>query len=369
MHPLNRAEIVTIAGLAATAVAAGTIAIAQQTIKKGASGQTATRASGNAELAAPLRSLLVERQWMNTRPLAVADIRGKVVLVNFWTYSCINSLRTLPYLRAWAERYRDRGLVVVGVHAPEFAFEHDSGNVRSALALLNLGYPIVLDNGFDIWRGFGNKAWPGFYLVDAKGQVRHRAFGEGDYEVSERLIQRLLTEADGHAATNDVGEIVGVGAQAAPDWDNIRSPETYIGYAQAHNFASDGGMRRDKSFVYRAESTPLTNQWSLSGTWTVGSEFAAADRTSGAIAFRFHARDLHLVLAPPGDGHSVRFRLTIDGKPPGSDHGADTDPNGWGTVKEPRMYQLVRQSGQISDRNFRIEFLSAGVRAYAFTFG
>lgn len=287
--------------------------------------------------------------------------------MNFWTYSCINSLRVLPYLRAWQAKYGDR-LVVIGVHTPEFGFEKDAANVRTAVASLGVNYPVVMDSDFSIWRAFGNQGWPGFYFIGADGRVRHEKLGEGDYDQSEQVIRTLLTEA-GKAPAGGLADVHGTGAEAAPDWQHLGSPETYIGHRQAQNFVSPGGFFRDSSHAYRAAASLSRNQWSLAGNWTVGGEFAALDRPGGRIAYRFHARDLHFVLSPGASAQPVRFRITIDGAAPGADHGVDVDAEGQGTVREARMYQLVRQAGPIGDRTFEIEFLDPGARAYVFTFG
>jgi cytochrome c biogenesis protein CcdA/thiol-disulfide isomerase/thioredoxin len=316
----------------------------------------------------PVGAVFGTRQWLNTPPLRPEALRGKVVLVNFWTYSCINCLRVLPHVRAWSEKYKDRGLVVIGVHTPEFAFEKDVANVQKATAQLGVRYPVAIDNDFAIWRAFGNRAWPALYFVGADGRVRHQAFGEGDYDQSERLIQQLLSEANGTRVAAPIVTTNGQGAQAEADRRNLGSGETYIGYAQAQNFASPGGAQEDLSSRYRAAPSLSLNHWSLDGVWTIGGEFATLGAKSGSIAHRFHARDLHLVLAPP-KGRVVRFRVTIDGAAPGANHGADVDAAGWGQVREDRLYQLVRQQGAVADRTFRIEFFDAGVRAYAFTFG
>jgi thiol-disulfide isomerase/thioredoxin len=316
-----------------------------------------------------LRVLLEARQWLNTPPLGVDALRGRVVVVNFWTYSCINCLRTLPYLRAWSARYRDRGLVVVGVHTPEFAFERDVANVSRATAALDVGYPVVIDSDFAIWRAFHNDAWPAFYFIGTDGRVHDRVRGEGDYDQAERLIQRLLSEADGMPPPGESATVDGVGAQAAPDVDDLRSPETYLGTAQATGFASPGGAEEDVPRLYRSIAALPLNRWGLAGVWTIGREFAASNDAPGSITYRFHARDLHLVMAPPSSGRAVRFRVTIDGAPPGADHGFDVDAEGWGRVQDARLYQLVRQSGPVVDRTFMIEFFDAGVRAYSFTFG
>ena len=320
-------------------------------------------------LSDPERALLGAGQWLNTTPLRADDFRGRVVLVNFWTYSCINSLRALPYVRAWAAKYKDRGLVVIGVHTPEFGFEKDVDNVRRANAALGVSYPVVLDSDYAIWQAFGNEAWPAVYFIDADGRVRGRVLGEGGYDQSERLIQQLLSEAHGAPVGGGIAPVVGSGPEAAPDLKDLRSEETYVGYAKASNFVSTEGVGHDVQRLYRAAPALQLNQWSLAGLWTVGGEFATLNNAPGAIRYRFHARDLHLVLALSSQGHPIRFRVTIDGAPPGADHGSDVDARGWGSVQDPRMYQLVRQKGPVADRTFEIQFLDAGVRAYVFTFG
>lgn len=331
--------------------------------------KTAHAATSASPLSGPLRSLLGAPQWLNTQPLQAEDLQGKVVVVNFWTYSCINCLRSLPHIRAWAERYKDQGLVVIGVHTPEFAFEKNVANVSKASASLGVTYPVAIDNNFGVWRAFSNQAWPALYFIGADGRIRHRVLGEGHYEQSEQLIQKLLSESSNAPVSKKIIAVDGEGPQAAPDIRNLRSPETYIGYRQANNFSSPGGIAEDTSRLYRAASTLTLNRWSLAGVWTVGSEFASLNDTPGSIRHRFHARDLHLVLGPSTQGHPIRFRITIDGAPPVTNHGSDVDAEGWGTVREERLYQLVRQSGTVNDRTFEIEFYDAGVRAYAFTFG
>ena len=290
--------------------------------------------------------------WLNSEPLTAADLRGRAVLVDFWTYSCVNWLRTLPYLSAWDERYRDRGLVVVGVHAPEFGFEHDLDNVRRAAAELGVGYPVVIDNDFAIWRSFENHYWPAVYLVDRDGHIRFQHFGEGAYEETERAIQRLLG-VDGETVRVDAG-----GLAEAADWGTLRSPETYLGHARGERRSSD----------QPADGLAL-NDWTLAGEWSVGEEAAVLDAAGGSIAYRFEARDLNLVLAPAAAGAPVRFAVRLDGGPPGDAHGLDVDESGAGTVSEPRMYQLVRRRGTVGPLAFEITFLDAGVRAYVFTFG
>jgi cytochrome c biogenesis protein CcdA/thiol-disulfide isomerase/thioredoxin len=318
---------------------------------------------------APAVPLFGTAPWINSSTLTKEDVQGRVVLVNFWTYSCINCLRALPYVRAWAEKYRDQGLVVIGVHTPEFAFEKDLDNVRAAAASLGVHYPIVIDNDFAIWRAFGNRAWPALYFIGADGRVRDHVLGEGNYDQSERLIQELLSEANNAPVADAITAITGKGSQAAADEAGPRSAETYLGYAQGHNFASPGGVREDAPALYRSVSSLPLDWWSLGGVWSIGSEFATLHDTSGSLTYRFHARDLHLVLAPPSQGQSVRFRVRIDGAAPGADHGADVNAEGWGNVREARLYQLVRQAGSVEERTFEIEFFDSGVRAYAFTFG
>jgi thiol-disulfide isomerase/thioredoxin len=316
----------------------------------------------------PLAALDGGGQWLNTQPLDASALRGKVVLVNFWTYSCINCLRTLPYLEAWAEKYRAQGLVVVGVHAPEFAFERDVANVRRAVAMVGVRYPVVIDNDFRIWRAFNNNGWPAFYFVGADGRVRDDSLGEGDYAAAERTIQKLLAEAGAAPSAPAFASPEGQGALAAADPAHQLSPETYVGYEKAAGFASPGGFAPDLPHRYRPGAALARNAWSLEGGWTVGREFATSNAASGRLRYRFHARDLHLVAAA-AQGHPVRFRVTIDGAAPGASHGADTDAEGFGQIKEPRLYQLVRQAGAVGDRTFEIEFLDPGARAYAFTFG
>lgn len=315
------------------------------------------------------RALSPGKTWINSPPLRPSDLAGKVVLVNFWTYTCINSLRPLPYLRAWAEKYGDRGLVVLGVHTPEFSFERELPRVRKAVAEQGVRYPVVQDNDFAIWRSFDNSAWPAFYFVDAQGRVRHQRLGEEDYARSEQVIQDLLAEAGHGKITDPITPVAGQGAQAAPDWADIGSPETYVGAAKAENFAGRDRLRRNATAWYQASARLPPSGWALSGLWEVQSEYAAAAEASASITFRFHARDLHLVMGPGADEQPVRFRIRLDGVPPGADHGTDIDAEGWGEVADARMYQLIRQAGAIRDRVFEIQFQGAGPRAYCFTFG
>ncbi|SDI70648.1 cytochrome c biogenesis protein DipZ [Paraburkholderia phenazinium] len=311
-------------------------------------------------------------QWLNSPPLTAQSLRGKVVLVDFWTYSCINCLRSLPYVNAWAQKYKDQGLVVIGVHAPEFAFERNIDNVKKATHDLGVDYPVAIDNNYAIWRSFNNEYWPAHYFVDAQGRIRYHHFGEGDYEQSEKVIQQLLAEA-GHASATSVPTGLTStrvkGVEVAADNSDMRSPETYIGYARAENFVSPGGEAEDKQHSYAAPAQPTLNEWGLDGKWRVGAEYATLSAASGGIVYRFHARDLHLVLGPDKDGKAVRFRVSIDGAAPGTAHGSDVSPDGMGTVTEERLYQLVRQTGDVKDHTFSIEFLDPGVEAYSFTFG
>ncbi len=306
--------------------------------------------------------------WLNSPPLTKEGLKGKVVLVDFWTYSCINCLRAIPYVRAWAEKYRDQGLVVIGVHAPEFAFEKNIDNVRHAVADLAITYPVAIDNDYAIWRAFDNQYWPAHYFIDAEGRIRHHHFGEGDYEESERVIQELLAEAGKTGLPGSLVAVAATGAEAPADMADVRSPETYVGYDRVAHFVSPGGPVPDAPHLYAA-ATPRLNEWALAGDWTIGGEHAALNAGDGRIVYRFHARDLHLVLGPAPEGKPVRYRVTIDGKAPGDNHGADVDAEGNGVVSGQRLYQLVRQSGPITDRTFEIEFLDPGVQAYAFTFG
>ncbi len=307
-------------------------------------------------------------EWLNSPPLTREGLKGKVVLIDFWTYSCINCLRSIPYIKAWAEKYKDQGLVVIGVHTPEFAFEKSIANVKNAVADLKIGYPVAIDSNFAIWRAFGNEYWPAHYFIDAEGRIRHHHFGEGDYEESEEIIQTLLREAGEKSVASGVVSVKASGAEAASDAAGVQSPETYIGYERAEHFVSPGGAAPDKPHTYTGGS-PRLNEWGLLGDWTVKAEHAVLDRKDGGIVFKFHARDLHLVLGPPPDGKTIRFLVKIDGKAPGASHGSDVDPGGDGAVTEQRLYQLVRQSGPVTDHTFEIQFLDPGVEAYAFTFG
>jgi cytochrome c biogenesis protein CcdA/thiol-disulfide isomerase/thioredoxin len=327
----------------------------------------AAKTGGNLAVEGQFPSLAGGTQWLNSPPLSPEQLRGKVVLIDFWTYSCINCLRSLPYVKAWEAKYRDQGLVVIGVHSPEFAFEKVPANVQKAVKDLGVTYPVVLDNDLNIWRAFNNEYWPAHFLIDGQGRIRYHSFGEGDYDTTEKAIRQLLIE-NGHMVSG-TAVVSAQGITAAADMGDVASPETYVGYGRAEHFASQGGFAGDVAHDYALPQLSTLNDWGLAGRWTVSAEHAALQAAGGKIAFRFHARDLHLVLAPGADGHPVRFRVTIDGKAPGKDHGVDTDTNGMGTVSEQRLYQLVRQQGTIADHTFQIEFLDPGVQAFAFTFG
>ncbi|GBR22141.1 thioredoxin family protein [Asaia spathodeae] len=320
--------------------------------------------------ATPLASLSGATSWLNTQPLSADALKGKVVLVDFWTYSCINCLRELPYVEAWADKYKPYGLVIIGVHAPEFAFEKNLDNIRKAVTRFHIGFPVAVDNDRAIWNGFGNEYWPAAYFIGGDGKIQAHHFGEGDYDNSERLIQTMLRENGAKDVPSDLVHPKAVAEQVEADQSDIGSPETYIGYERASNFISTGGAIQDAPNDYVIERAPALNQWGLSGNWSVGPESARLNKAGGAIVFRFHARDLHLVLGTVKGDAPVKFRLTIDGKAPGAMHGSDCDENGNGTVTGQRLYQLVRQSDDaVGEHEFRIEFLSPGVEAFSFTFG
>jgi hypothetical protein len=306
--------------------------------------------------------------WFNSEPLTRAALEGRVVLVSFGTYTCINWMRSLPYVRAWADKYAEQDLVVVGVQTPEFEFEGDLGNVQRAIKEMNVGYPVVVDNDYAIWSAFDNHYWPALYFVDAEGRIRHHHFGEGAYEESEMVLQMLLAEA-GAAVGDGLVQIDPTGAEAAADWNDLRSPETYLGYARAVGFASPEDVAPDRRQRYTARSDLGRNEWALSGEWTVGAVAVALDEPGGPIAFRFHARDVHLVMGPPSSQAPVRFRVRLDGRSPGLAHGVDVDDDGNGTADYQRMYQLIRQPEPVTDRTFEIEFLDPGIEAFVFTFG
>ena len=307
--------------------------------------------------------------WLNSPPLSLEALRGKVVLVDFLTYTCINWQRSQPYVRAWAAKYKDHGLVVIGVHTPEFAFEKDIANVEPELGAFRVQYPVAVDSDYGVWKAFANRYWPAIYIADTNGRIRFHHFGEGEYERTERVIQQLLREAGHSGFATDLAATDARGSEVAADWDNLRSPEAYLGHDQTQGFSSPGGAVVGESRRYAAPRSLALNRWALGGEWTFAPGFVALDKPNGRIAYRFHARDVHLVMGPPGRGAEVRFRVLIDGKPPGDAHGTDVDAKGYGTARSQRLYQLVRQPGAIKDRLFEIEFFDSGVQAYAFTFG
>jgi cytochrome c biogenesis protein CcdA/thiol-disulfide isomerase/thioredoxin len=328
----------------------------------------ATTASGDSNGPPMLPDLSGATAWLNSPPLNREELKGHVVLVDFWTYSCINCLRTIPWIRAWADKYKSSGLVVIGVHTPEFAFEKDPDNVRKAVSELGVTWPVALDSNYKVWEAFDNNYWPADYLVDVTGRIRYHQFGEGGYAESERQIQELLKERNGALSSSGLVEIKATGAEA-PSASDVKSPETYVGYDRAENFVSPGGARQNVPFVYSVPGHLALNQWGFSGSWTDGADVASLNSAPGRIVYRFHARDLHLVLGPAPDGKPVRFRVRIDGKAPGPNHGADTSAQGDGKIMEHRLYQLIRQQNAIEDRTFEIEFLDPGAQAFAFTFG
>jgi hypothetical protein len=307
--------------------------------------------------------------WLNSPPLTPAGLRGKVVLANFCTYTCINWLRQLPYVRAWAGKYSGQGLVVIGVHTPEFGFEHNADNVRRAVQDMNISYPVATDNDYAVWRAFDNYYWPALYFADAQGRIRHHQFGEGEYQQSEMVIQQLLADAGSSGISHDLVTPDAPGIEAPADWAALRSPENYTGYERTENFASPGGVIPGKPHQYTAPAQLRLNHWALSGDWTVGEQATTANTPNGRITCRFHARDLHLVMGPAAPGTSTGFQVLLDGQPPGTAHGADVDGQGRGTATGQRLYQLIRQTGPVTDRTFEITFTDPGAQAYAFTFG
>jgi thiol-disulfide isomerase/thioredoxin len=301
--------------------------------------------------------------------LTADGLRGKVVLVQFWTYTCINWLRTLAYVRAWAEKYKEHGLVVIGVHTPEFAFERNMDNIRRAANDMRINYPVAIDSNYEIWRAFDNHYWPALYFIDAQGQIRRHQFGEGQYEMSEMVIQGLLTEAGSSGIGDELVSVDARGIEVPADWENLRSPENYVGYDRTENFVSPSGARLNEAGIYDAPARLMLNHWALSGDWTVRNDATVLNKANGRIAYCFHARDLHLVMGPVSPTTSIRFRVRLDGQVPGASHGGDIDDLGSGIASEQRLYQLIRQPEPIAERQFQIEFLDPGVEAYAFTFG
>jgi thiol-disulfide isomerase/thioredoxin len=307
--------------------------------------------------------------WLNSEPLTPGSLRGRVVLVSFWTYTCINWLRQLPYLRAWAEKYAGHGLAVIGVHTPEFSFEHNPGNVRQAVQDMRITYPVATDNHYGVWQAFDNHYWPALYFADAQGHIRHHHFGEGEYARSEMVIQQLLAEAGSTGAGTDMVSVDAGGLEAPADWASLRSPENYTGFQRTENFASPGGARPGAPHRYTVPARLGFNEWALSGDWTMAAEASTLNAADGQIACRFHARDLNLVIGPAAAGSPVRFRVLIDGQPPGTAHGTDVDSDGDGTITQQRTYQLIRQPGPITERTFEMAFPNPGAQAYCFTFG
>jgi len=316
-----------------------------------------------------LPSLSGATQWLNSQPISAADLHGKVVLIEFWTYTCINWRRTLPYVRAWGEKYKAQGLVVIGVHTPEFSFEKAVDNVRWAVKDMKIGFPVAMDNNYAVWNAFGNEYWPALYFVDTKGNIRHHQFGEGNYEQSEKVIQQLLAEAGVKDVSHELAPVDPAGAEVAADLSTVGSSENYLDYARTVDFASPGGAKADRRHLYAAPTRLRLNEWALSGNWTMGREANVLNEGNGRILYRFHARDVNLIMGPAAPGTSLRFRVLIDGKAPEAAHGIDVDSQGNGTVTEQRMYQLIRQPAPITDREFEIEFPDAGVGVFDFTFG
>jgi thiol-disulfide isomerase/thioredoxin len=342
---------------------------ATQLGRLGCTKQHATPTTAELPIEGELPSLVGAIAWLNSQPLTVDGLRGKVVLINFWTYTCINWLRQLPYVRAWVEKYKDQGLTVIGVHTPEFEFEKNIDNVRRASTEMRIDYPIAVDNDYAVWRAFGNRYWPALYFIDTQGRIRHHQFGEGGYEQSERVIQQLLSESGTDRVAQEAVAVEARGFEATADWNSLKSPENYLGYERTENFSSSRSAVLNKPYLYTAPAQLQRNQWALSGDWTIGRQAIVLNQSGGRIAYRFHARDLHLVMGPAERGTSVRFRVLVDGQPVVAAHGLDVDERGKGTVTEQRLYQLVRQSQPIRDRQVEIEFLDAGVEAFAFTFG
>jgi thiol-disulfide isomerase/thioredoxin len=353
----------------AAAMLAASVATPIESLAQERPMQTMTMRAHPLPIEGTLPSLTGATTWLNSQPLTPEALRGKVVVVDFWTFTCINWQRTEPYVRAWAEKYKDQGLVVIGVHTPEFEFEKNVENIRPALKRFRIEYPVAVDSDYGIWNAFGNQYWPAVYVVDANGRIRHHQFGEGEYERTEAVIQQLLREAGYSGMGNDAAQVDARGSEIAADWVTLRSQENYLGHDRTQGFASPGGPLVGKTRSYAAPGSLRLNQWALSGDWTVNAGAVALDRASGRVVYRFHARDLHLVMGPSSPGSSARFRVLLDGRPPGDAHGTDVDEQGYGTVKEERLYQLIRQPQPIADRLFEIEFLDPGVKAYVFTFG
>ena len=364
---LDRGVLTRLSGPATNQIEQGLIARLDPS--RAAPSEPATKAGAALADLGPAPSLDGAVSWLNSKPLTMAQLRGKVVLVDFWTYSCINCLRALPYVEAWSRRYAGQGLVVIGVHTPEFAFEKQQANVAKAVKDLGVAYPVAVDSNWTIWKAFHNNYWPAHYFIDAEGRVRHRHFGEGEYDRSEQVIRQLLAERSGHAVSGGLAEVKPTAVQAAPDMAAMGSPETYLGYAFAKRFASTAPMRHDAAAAYAAPASLALNQWALAGRWKVTAEHADAAASGARMLFRFRARDLNMVLGPPAPGRRVRFRIRVDGRAPGADHGLDVDAAGDGVIDGQRLYQLVRQGKVAGERLFEIELLDPGAQAFTFTFG
>ena len=363
---LDRGLLTRLSGPATSGIEQGLIS----RLAPSMAGAREPQASANGTLPdlGPAPSLDGAVAWINSPPLTMAGLKGKVVVVDFWTYSCINCLRSIPYVEAWSRRYADQGLVVIGVHTPEFAFERQLANVQKAVKDLGVTYPVAVDSDWTIWKAFRNGYWPAHYFIDAKGRLRHTHFGEGEYEQSEQVIRQLLAERNGAPVTGGLADVKASGVQRGADFSAMASPETYLGYEKAKGFAGPAPLQPDKVATYASPASLAHNQWALGGLWKDTAAFASAHAAATRITYRFHARDLNMVLGPPTSG-KVRFRITVDGKPPGADHGVDVDAQGRGVVDSQRLYQLVRQKDVAGDRTFRIEFLDPGAQAYTFTFG
>jgi thiol-disulfide isomerase/thioredoxin len=358
-----------LSGLAAAALLAGCLLAPFEALAQGPPLPTTTPGRPPPPIEGMMPSLSGATAWLNSPPLTTESLRGKVVVVDFWTYTCINWQRSQPYVRAWAARYQDQGLVVIGVHTPEFEFEKNVDNIRSALGMFRIDYPVAVDSNHAVWDAFRNRYWPAVYVVDAKGNIRHHQFGEGDYERTEMAIQQLLHEAGHSGAGNDAVRVDARGSEVAADWNNLGSPEAYLGGDRSQGFVSPSPAAIGKSRPYVAPRSLALNHWALSGDWTVHAGAIVVDKPNGRLVYRFHARDVHLVMGPPSRGASARFRVLLDGRPPGTAHGADVDEQGNGVATEPRLFQLIRRPGPIGDRTVEIEFLDPGVEAYVFTFG
>jgi thiol-disulfide isomerase/thioredoxin len=347
----------------------GTAAMTAMTMAAAAAGWDVLGAAMRQPVEGELPSFNGANEWLNSPALTPKSLRGKVVVVDFWTYTCINWLRSLPYVRAWGEKYKDKGLVVIGVHTPEFPFEHNVANVRRAVAAMRVNYPVAIDNDYAIWQAFDNHYWPALYLVDAKGRIRYHHFGEGEYDEAEKMIQQLLIDAGASGFDRDLVSVDARGLEAPADWQNLMSAENYVGHDRTEGFASPGSVAVAKPRAYVLPPRLSLNHWALAGEWTVNKGAVQLNQANGRIAYRFHARDLHLVMGPSPGNTAVRFRVLIDGQPPAAAHGSDVDDQGRGTVTEQRLHQLIRQPRPITDRQFEIEFLDPGVEAFSFTFG